>query len=111
VKFLIDANLPPALANWLVQSGHEARHVDNVIPPPALDEAVWSLARERSFVIVSKDVDFVHLSGAQTDQIDPQVVWVRCGNLTLDRFRIWFEARTPEMLELLSAGERVVELR
>jgi predicted nuclease of predicted toxin-antitoxin system len=111
VKFLIDANLPPALVTWLVQSGHEARHVDDVIQPPALDEAVWAVAHEQSFVIVSKDVDFVQFSSAKADQAQPQVVWVRCGNLTLDRFRIWFDARRAEMLELLSAGERVVELR
>jgi predicted nuclease of predicted toxin-antitoxin system len=82
-----------------------------VIPPPALDDAVWALAREQSFVIVSKDVDFVHLSGAKADRNDPQVVWIRCGNFTLDRFRIWFEARAPEMLDVLNTGERIVELR
>ena len=30
VKFLIDANLPPAFAEWLASEGHEAHHVSDL---------------------------------------------------------------------------------
>ena len=28
--FLVDAQLPPALASWLTQQGHTAQHVDDL---------------------------------------------------------------------------------
>jgi predicted nuclease of predicted toxin-antitoxin system len=27
MRFIVDAQLPPALARWLVRQGHEAEHV------------------------------------------------------------------------------------
>lgn len=108
MKFLIDANLPPAMALWLRQRGHEARYVDDVLPPPALDEQIWSEATSSSEIIISKDGDFVLLAQRLEG---PAVVWIRCGNLTLSVFEGWFGARSDEMAELLLAGERVVELR
>ena len=30
MTFLIDAQLPPALASWLIQQGHTAQHVDDL---------------------------------------------------------------------------------
>jgi len=30
VKFLVDAQLPPMLADWLRKAGHEALHVQDV---------------------------------------------------------------------------------
>jgi predicted nuclease of predicted toxin-antitoxin system len=37
VKFLVDANLPPALAQWLASEGHEARHVADLGMQAAAD--------------------------------------------------------------------------
>jgi predicted nuclease of predicted toxin-antitoxin system len=30
MRFLVDAQLPPALARWLAEKGHDARHVADV---------------------------------------------------------------------------------
>jgi predicted nuclease of predicted toxin-antitoxin system len=59
-------------------------------------------------VIISKDSDFVDLSGQGKG---PQVVWVRCGNMKLADFKVWFDSPAAEMLELLDQGEQIVELR
>jgi predicted nuclease of predicted toxin-antitoxin system len=107
VNFLIDANLPPALARWLATMGHEAAHVDDLFPPPAMDEAIWLYAIARNLIVITKDSDFVAPGGAPRA---PAVVWIRCGNLSLGRFRQWFEERAPELFDLLEAGEVLIEL-
>jgi predicted nuclease of predicted toxin-antitoxin system len=107
VKFLVDANLPPDLAIWLGESGHEAVHVDDVLKPPALDAAILHYARAKACVLVTKDSDFVQ---PRNNRLGPPVVWVRCGNLKLAAFREWFAERSTSMIALLAQGERVIEL-
>jgi predicted nuclease of predicted toxin-antitoxin system len=108
VKFLVDANLPSALAQWLRESGHDATHVDDVLAAPATDAEIWSLATVEERVVITKDSDF-----AFRCEHDPsvRVVWVRCGNLKLSVFRAWFAAREQAALDLLVLNERLVELR
>ncbi|MBU3061377.1 DUF5615 family PIN-like protein [Nocardia sp. NEAU-G5] len=44
MKFLIDAQLPPALARAITSEGHEAVHVRDVDLTSASDHAVWDEA-------------------------------------------------------------------
>jgi predicted nuclease of predicted toxin-antitoxin system len=46
VKFLVDAQLPPALARWLGEAGYEAAHVEDVGLRDAEDSAIWAHALE-----------------------------------------------------------------
>jgi predicted nuclease of predicted toxin-antitoxin system len=108
VRFLVDANLPRALADWLREFGHEALHVDDLLGIPALDGAIWRFARNHGFNIISKDADFAKMADAGNG---PQVEWVRCGNMKFARFQIWFAARSSACFRLLEEGEQLVELR
>ncbi len=58
MRFLVDAQLPPALARWLVAQGHEADHVADLGLGGASDTAIWNLALRTGAVIVTKDEDF-----------------------------------------------------
>jgi hypothetical protein len=42
--FLIDAQLPRAMRDWLAALGHVAIHVSAILPPDASDELIWSVA-------------------------------------------------------------------
>jgi predicted nuclease of predicted toxin-antitoxin system len=108
MRFLVDTNLPPALARWLAIKGHEADHAALVMGPQADDRAIWARAVETNAIVVTKDSDYVDLA-AQAG--GARVVWVRCGNLKLAAFKDWFEARSQAMDQLLAMGEAVVELR
>jgi transcriptional regulator with XRE-family HTH domain len=44
MRFLVDAQLPPALARWLAAQGHEAEHVSDCGLAQAADPAVWDYA-------------------------------------------------------------------
>jgi predicted nuclease of predicted toxin-antitoxin system len=44
VRFLVDAQLPPALARWLRDAGCEAEHVEDAGLRAAADGAIWAQA-------------------------------------------------------------------
>jgi predicted nuclease of predicted toxin-antitoxin system len=105
---LVDSNLPPALVDWLRREGVDADHVDEVLPPSALDAAIWGLALSSRAVIVTKDSDFRDRANRETGV---SVIWVRSGNLKLSVFLAWFALRWPAAAALTDDGERVVEMR
>ncbi|MFO7641427.1 MAG: DUF5615 family PIN-like protein [Candidatus Competibacteraceae bacterium] len=57
-RFLIDAQLPPALARWLTAQGHPSQHVSDFGGDGTTDDEVWAQALRLGAVIVSKDEDF-----------------------------------------------------
>jgi len=78
LRFLVDAQLPPALARWIADRGHQAEHVLDVGLQAAGDTAVWEHARQEAAVIVSKDEDFVD-RWLLTDA-PATLIWIRRGN-------------------------------
>jgi len=109
VIFLIDAQLPPALARWLVEQGHTADHVDDLGLLEAEDVAIWNHAVLNGAIIVTKDEDFAERT-ARTNA-GPVIVWLRIGNATNRALMQWLTPRWSEITELLGAGNRLVEVR
>ena len=58
MRFLVDAQLPPALARLLSDRGHIAEHVVDCGLERASDRAVWAHAVDSQACIVTKDEDF-----------------------------------------------------
>lgn len=58
MRFVVDAQLPPALARWLEAKGHAADHVMDLRLMDADDAEVWEHALSASAAIVTKDADF-----------------------------------------------------
>ncbi len=54
----MDAQLPPALARWLVSRGHDAEHVADLELAAADDRTIWHHAASTGAVVVTKDEDF-----------------------------------------------------
>lgn len=59
VNFLVDAQLPPALARWISAKGHQAAHVFDLGFHTVADLVIWERARNDHAVIITKDEDFV----------------------------------------------------
>ena len=108
MRFLVDAQLPPALACWLREAGHEAEHVEDVGLREADDGAIWAYALHSGAIIVTKDEDFSARS-AQTATAPP-IVWLRVGNTTNRVLRTWFEARLAGIIELAGQRHRLIEV-
>jgi predicted nuclease of predicted toxin-antitoxin system len=108
VRFLVDAQLPPALARWLAAQGHEASHLVDHGLLEAPDTSIWAEAEHLGAVIVSKDEDFVHLRTLCPE--GPSLVWVRIGNTTRRYLLDWFERLLPAIEPALGDGERLIEV-
>jgi predicted nuclease of predicted toxin-antitoxin system len=52
--FLVDAELPPALARYINQKGHRGEHVVDIGSHAAPDRELWSLAGRNSAVLVTR---------------------------------------------------------
>lgn len=78
MRLLFDQNLSPYLKNVLRDLYPQSLHVRDIGLASADDLIVWEYARDRSFVIVSKDSDFRQLSFMFGHP--PKVVWIRRGN-------------------------------
>jgi len=107
MKFLIDAQLPPALRRWIEEQGQTAYHVVDVGLLAASDRDIAAYAESHDMILVSKDEDFLYLR--LPDKF--AFLWLRCGNATNVRLQTWLAARWAYILQLLSTGERFVEVR
>ena len=108
MKFLVDAQLPPVLAHWLRETGHEAQAVREIALRDADDSAIWQYATANACVIITKDEDFAQR--VQSSANGPCVVWLRVGNSSNTALRTWFIPRVPEVVTMLTQGSRLVEI-
>jgi predicted nuclease of predicted toxin-antitoxin system len=108
MRFIIDAQLPPALARYLSSLGHDAVHVGDLGMATAEDGAIWRHALETSAVIVTKDEDFA--SRFMMTQQGPAIVWIRIGNTSKQALLEWFKPMVPTIEQALSTGERLIEV-
>ena len=110
MKFVIDAQLPPALARWLDAEGIASIHVADLGLDNATDTRIQRWCAEHAAVVVSKDEDFRHWRSRSDDE-HPAVVWVRFGNCRKQELIRKFAAVLPAILKSLEAGEKLIEIR
>lgn len=109
MRFLVDAQLPPALARLLTERGHLAEHVNDIGPGDAPDRDLWRYALENESVIVTKDEDFANMVAIGGDV--PAVVWIRIGNTRRAALLAWFGPLIDEIVSMVEEGNSLVELR
>ena len=109
MRFLIDANLPPALAHFLKKEGYQAEHVEELGLRDAKDALIWDYAIKNGTVIITKDEDFEERLSHRPKMV-PAVVWIRLGNTTKGALLLWFNNILPEIIHRLEAGEKLIEV-
>jgi len=78
VKFLVDNQLPMALAQYLRTRGFDCQHVLEIGLAEASDADICRYATGDERVIISKDQDFLYLTNRPETKI--KLIWVRLGN-------------------------------
>ncbi|MFD4433740.1 DUF5615 family PIN-like protein [Nocardia sp. NPDC058497] len=111
MKFLVDAQLPPALARAIASEGHDAVHVCDLDMTSAPDTEVWNESLRRGAAIVTKDEDFILLGRATGGDNAPAVVWIRIGNCSRKALLEAILPVLPTIVQMLDAGESVIEVR
>jgi predicted nuclease of predicted toxin-antitoxin system len=107
LRFLVDAQLPPALARKLESLGHIAEHVSDQGLETAADPAIRQYAASVGAVIVTKDEDFaIH----KLLREGPSIVWVRTGNTRRVDLLRRIEAELSAIVSALERGDTLVEI-
>ena len=106
----VDAHLSPRIAAWISENlGTEAVALRDLKLREAEDQEIFSRGREENAIILTKDKDFAEMVVRLGSP--PKVIWLRCGNTTEARLKTIFSAHLREALELLKAGESLIEIR
>ncbi len=108
MRFLVDAQLPPALARRLAALGHVADHVFECGLTASDDAAIEQFAATHGAVIVTKDEDFAarHVLRAR----GPSIIWIRVGNLRRTDLLARVDSALPDALRALEQGDTLVEI-
>jgi predicted nuclease of predicted toxin-antitoxin system len=109
VKFLVDNQLPKALAQWLVERGHDAVHVLDRGQGQTDDRQIWSEAIAEARIVVSKDEDFFLLATRPNDA--GQLLWLRVGNCRTQALLATLSELLPSIEQAFQSGQRIVEVR
>ena len=109
MRFVVDAQLPPALVNFLEARGHVAEHVCMRFPPGTSDETIWQYAAAIDAVIVSKDEDFSVLVSIR--HTGPSLLWLRMGNTSKRALLTALATIWDDIENALKRGDRLVEVR
>ena len=104
-----DAQLPPALAQWLRETfGVDAVPVRDLGLREAEDSTIFAAARAAGAVVLTKDADFVDLLSRNGPP--PQILWLTCGNTSNAALRHLLTAAWPRVVEWLDRNESLIEL-
>ena len=105
----VDAHLFPAIAIWITSTfGIEAVALRDLGLRDAEDPGIFEAARDRQVIVMTKDSDFVDL--VERLGSPPQIIWLTCGNTSNARLREILSETLPRALDLLTAGETLVEI-
>lgn len=105
----VDAHLSPAIATWITSTfSIEAIALRDLGLRDAEDPEIFEAAKDQKAVVMTKDSDFVDL--VERLGSPPQIIWLTCGNTSNARLREILSETLPTALELLAAGETLVEI-
>jgi predicted nuclease of predicted toxin-antitoxin system len=108
VKFLLDENLSPLLAELLNAAGHDALHVRDVGLLTAPDRVILERARTERRTLISADTDFGQLLAASEASLPSVILLRREGERAASRQAAVLLANFGQVAADLDAGCIVV---
>ena len=109
MNFLVDNQLPPALARF-IESEFKANalHVADLGLRDASDAEVWRYASAKDLILISKDEDFAHMILYRPTA---KLIWIRVGNCRRMFLMDLFRGTWPRIVERLASGDSLIEIR
>jgi predicted nuclease of predicted toxin-antitoxin system len=108
MKFIVDAQLPYRLKNWLIAEGHDAIHTRDL---PAANQTqdlnIAAVAENEDRAVISKDGDFLKLHILTGKP--PKLLLITTGNIVNRDLLILFERNFQIVLKLFDSYN-VVEM-
>lgn len=109
MKFIVDNQLPVALAEYLRDRGLDCQHVVELGLGDSADSAICRHAELQNRIIISKDEDFFYFAKQRHAKI--KFIWVRLGNCRTTTLLAAFSRSWPRIESCLKAGDRIIEIR
>ena len=109
MRFLVDAQLPPTLADWLRRRGYDASHALDYAQGRMTDGELHEAAIAEERILISKDEDFLHLATRPGDTL--RLLWLRMGNCRTHPLLSVLEKSWPAIEAEFGAGQRIIEIR
>ncbi len=108
MKFLLDQNLSPILADLLAELGHDAVHVRELGMSRSSDVDIMARALAEDRVVISSDTDFGELLAKTNAGAPSLVLFRRQGQRRVVELATLFEANLSTVIEDLNSGAIVV---
>jgi predicted nuclease of predicted toxin-antitoxin system len=84
MKFIIDAQLPKVLADFLSKKGHNTLHTLELPDKnKTTDKQILEIAVEENYILVTKDLDF--LESFYLNQQPSKLILVKTGNISNEK--------------------------
>jgi predicted nuclease of predicted toxin-antitoxin system len=107
MRFLVDAQLPRLLCDWLKEQGHDVLHtLDLPKGNRTPDSEIISIAADQARVVITKDSDFVQsffVAG------QPTLLLLSTGNVSNVQLQALFKQNLPRIIAAFN-GHRFVEI-
>lgn len=105
----LDAQLSPFLSEWISAGfGVLCNHVREFGLKNSTDKEIFSEARKKNVIIITKDSDFQDLLLANGSP--PKVIWLTCGNTSNLKLKSILKLKLSEALKMLEGESELVEI-
>lgn len=109
MKFLVDAQLPPILADWLRRKGYDATHALNYGNGKLSDRELYDVALAENRILISKDEDFFHLATRPGNRC--RLLWLRVGNCRTKPLLSRLENSWADIVAEFQDNQMIIEMR
>lgn len=108
MKFIVDAQLPKRLSNWIQSKGYDTIHtLDLAEQNLTQDVVIINLSMEEERIVISKDSDFYDYFVIK--EKPHKLLMLTTGNITNNQLIMLFETNFQTIITLLEEN-KVVEL-
>lgn len=106
MKFVVDAQLPKILSDFLNRKGFDSKHtLDLPLKNKTSDEEIIKLAGKENRIVISKDVDF--LDSHLLNILPKKLIMVKTGNIPNKQLIEIFDKNLNLIMEMIKRSNLV----
>ncbi len=106
MKFIVDAQLPKSLADFLTQNGHDALHTLSLPKKnKTTDNQILEIALNDNRIVITKDADF--LKSFYFKQQPSKLILIKTGNISNEKLLEIFSLHISNIEKILSENSLI----
>ena len=106
MKFLVDAQLPKSLSDFLNQQGFDSLHTLELPDKnKTKDNKIIKIAKQENRIVISKDIDFLESFLIKSEPA--KLIMIKTGNITNKQLIHIFEDNFKVLIEIISRSNLI----